>query len=176
VIDQATRRGHNDVDAGFERALLATHFNAAINCGAGDGRVVRESVNFVFDLNRELTCRREHQHAAPWNGRVCRGCVRRERVRGQQSLQRRHDERGGLARAGLGTRNQIVTAKRERNHRALNGTSFSKPEIADAFEKSGIKPERGKRDGQRLAIDRFERGRLGLTRRVMFGDVMRASA
>jgi hypothetical protein len=69
-----------------------------------------------------------------------------------------------------------VTAERERNHRALDGAGFLEPEIADAFEESGIKPERGKRDGRRIAIDRFEGWRVRLTRRVMFGDVMWASA
>jgi hypothetical protein len=51
-----------------------------------------------------------------------------------------------------------------------------KPKIADAFEESGIKPERGKRDRRRIAIDRFEGWPVRLTRRVMLGDVMWASA
>ncbi|HEX7792996.1 MAG TPA: hypothetical protein VF456_01535 [Vicinamibacterales bacterium] len=51
-----------------------------------------------------------------------------------------------------------------------------KSEIADAFEESGIKPERGKRDGRRIAIDSFEDWRVRLTRRVMLGDVMWSSA
>jgi hypothetical protein len=51
-----------------------------------------------------------------------------------------------------------------------------KPEIADAFEESGIKPERGKGDGRCIAIDRFEGRRVRLTRRVVFGDVVWASA
>src|SRR5262249_33132020 len=109
-----------------------------------------QPVDFVFDLNGQLTRWCEHEHAASWNRwLVLRRVGRRAdlEVRREQSLQGRHDERGRFARAGLGTRNQIVTAARERNYRALDGTGFSKSEIADAFEESGIKPERGKRDG-----------------------------
>ena len=69
-----------------------------------------------------------------------------------------------------------MTAERERNHRALDWTSFPKPEIADAFEESGIKPERGERDGRRIAGDGFKSRRVRLTGRVRFGDVMWASA
>ena len=57
-------RGDDDVDAGLERAFLHAHFDAAVDSRAGDGRVVREAVDFVFDLDGQLARRREHEDAA----------------------------------------------------------------------------------------------------------------
>ena len=112
VVDQASRRGDDDVDAGAQRALLAAHFDAAVDGRARHRRVVREAVDFVFDLDRELARRREHQHAA-----LGRRGLRR---RGQQPLQRREHEGAGLAAAGFGAGDEIVPGERERDHRALN--------------------------------------------------------
>ena len=63
VIHQPAGSGHDDVDAGAERALLGAHLDAAINRGARDGRVVREPVDLVLDLHGELARRRQHQDA-----------------------------------------------------------------------------------------------------------------
>ena len=68
VIDEPAGRGDDDVDAGLERALLHAHLDAAVDGGAGDRRVVREAVDFVFDLHGELARRREDQHAALGRG------------------------------------------------------------------------------------------------------------
>ena len=63
VIDEPPRRGDDDVDAGFEGALLAAHLDAAVDRGAGDRRVIGEPVDLVFDLDGELAGRRQDEHA-----------------------------------------------------------------------------------------------------------------
>jgi len=63
VIHQPPRRGDDDIDAGLERTFLRAHFDASVDRGARDGRVVREAVDLVFDLHGELARRREHEHA-----------------------------------------------------------------------------------------------------------------
>jgi len=44
-------------------ALLHAHVHAAVHGGAGHVRVIRQTVNLVFDLHRELARRREYEHA-----------------------------------------------------------------------------------------------------------------
>ena len=93
VIHQPARRGDDDVDAGFERALLHAHLDAAVDRGAGDGGVIGEAVDFVLDLHRELARRREHEHAA------LRGRCRAGRVGAR---------RRAAAAAAIGTTNAAV--------------------------------------------------------------------
>ena len=83
VIEQPARRGDDDVDAGLEGALLRLHRHAAVDGDARDGRVIREALDLVVDLRRELARRREDQRAR----RMLRGARRRPR-----------DPRGAAAR------------------------------------------------------------------------------
>ena len=74
------------------------HLDAAVDGGAGHRRVIREAVNLVFDLHRELARRRQHQHAA-LRAPVFGSWRRRpfgDRAGVQQPLQRRDDERAVL--------------------------------------------------------------------------------
>src|SRR5688572_29850188 len=48
VIHQAPGRGDDDVDAGFERAFLRPHFDAAVDGDAGEVGVIREALDVVF--------------------------------------------------------------------------------------------------------------------------------
>jgi hypothetical protein len=52
----------------------------------------------------------------------------------EQPLQHRDDERRGLAGARFGTRNEIVSGERKRNHGRLNRACLAEAEIADPFE------------------------------------------
>ena len=63
VIEQAAGRGDDDVDAGFERAFLRLHRHAAVDGDARHRRVIREALNLVVDLRRELARGREDQRA-----------------------------------------------------------------------------------------------------------------
>ena len=63
VIHQPPGRGDDDVDARLERAFLRAHFHAAVDRRAGNAGVIRQPVDLVFDLHRELARRCQHQHA-----------------------------------------------------------------------------------------------------------------
>ena len=175
VIDQPARRGDDDVDAGAQGALLHAHLDAAVDGGARDRRVIRQAVNLVFDLHGELARRREDEHAALRGRRFRR---RRSAPSGwrrrQQPLQHRDDERGGLAGAGFGARDEVVAGERERNDRALNRPRVAEAEIADAFEQPRIEAERRERDRRRVARRRFERGRLARSMDATAGFSARA--
>ena len=119
--------------------------------------MVREAVDFVFDLDGQLARRREDQDAALRGGGRAVDVGPRRR---QQPLQRRHDERGRLARARFGARDDVAAGERERDHRGLHGARMAEPEIADAFEQPRIEVERGERDRRRVARRRFERRRV----------------
>ena len=97
MIHQPSRRGDDDVDGGLERALLNAQFHAAVHRCARHARVVREAVNLVLDLHRELARRCEHENAR------FRGTCRLR----QQSLQRRQDERRRFAAARFCAGNEI---------------------------------------------------------------------
>ena len=58
--------------------------------------------------------------------------------RGEQRLQRRHNERARLARAGLGARNQVRARQRQRNDRALDGARLLVAKVTCAFEQTVI--------------------------------------
>ena len=116
-------------------------------------------MDFVLDLHGELARRREHQHAALAGraaGRLRAGRGTSARGR-EQPLQGRHDERRGLAGAGLGARNQIVAGERERNDGALNRPRLGEPEIANAFEQPRVEVEGRKRHRRGVARRRLER-------------------
>ena len=73
VIHQPAGRGDDDVDAGFQRALLRTHVDAAVDGDAGDVGVIDEALDVVFDLDGELARRREDEHARVAALFRCRG-------------------------------------------------------------------------------------------------------
>ena len=63
MIDQPSGRRDNDIDAGFERPLLSAHLDAAVHRSACQGRVIRQAVDLVFDLDRQFAGRCEDEHA-----------------------------------------------------------------------------------------------------------------
>ena len=111
----SSRRGDDDVDACSQRALLHAHLDAAVHGGTRNGRVVGQAVDFVLDLHRQLTRRREDEHARfrkKGSGVFFRGwrdgVGRLKKTPDpffQEPLQSRDDERRRLARSGLGARN-----------------------------------------------------------------------
>ena len=62
VVEQAARRGHDDVGAGAQGPDLDVAVHAAVDRHAGQRRVVREAGEVVLDLDRQLARRREHEH------------------------------------------------------------------------------------------------------------------
>ena len=63
VIEQAARRGDDDVDARAERVLLRAHADAAEDRRAGDRRVHGDFLELFDDLRRELARRRHDERA-----------------------------------------------------------------------------------------------------------------
>ena len=97
-IEQAARRGDEDVDAVAHRLDLADLADAAEDDGLAIAEMAAIGLEALADLDREFARRREDQRAR---------AVRRRRlaVLGE-TLQQRQAERGGLAGAGLGDAQQ----------------------------------------------------------------------
>ena len=113
VIHQPARRGDDDVHARPQRPLLRVHRHAAVDRDARNRRVVRQPLHLVFDLDRELARRRQHQRAR--SGGRSGGAL------GEEPLQDRHEERGRLAGARLGAGDHVVAGEGERDDAALHG-------------------------------------------------------
>ena len=63
VIQQTAGRRDDDIGSASQAALLRTGLDAAIDGDAGQIRVIREPLEFVFDLDRQLAGRCKDQHA-----------------------------------------------------------------------------------------------------------------
>ena len=186
VIDQPSRGGDDDVDARSERALLAAHLDAAVDRGAGDGRVVRRG--------RGSRLRSARPARASARGSA-RGCAWRRRSRegagslvnrGLRSAVSAADCASALSSSwSIGTTNAQVLPvpvsahamtslplERQRNDRALDRPGFLEAEVAHPFEQALIEVERCERNRRRVAECRFERR----SQRCRPGDVRAASA
>ena len=92
-VEQAARRGDEDVDAVEQRAHLAAHRHAADRQRGADAEMPAVGAEAVEDLAGQLARRAEHQDAA--------GLALRPPRVGGEMMQDRQRERGGLAGAGL---------------------------------------------------------------------------
>jgi len=111
-VDEAARRGDEHVDAAGEVLLVAADRGAAEHGGdleVGEAGIVARADG---DLPGKLARRRQHQHPA--------GARRRPPVRGDQPVDRRQHERGGLAGAGLGDAEQVSAGKDGRDRLGLD--------------------------------------------------------
>ena len=64
MIEQAARRGDDDVDAAAKRVLLRPHADAAVDGRAGHRRVHGQVVQILEDLRGQLARRREDERLA----------------------------------------------------------------------------------------------------------------
>ena len=157
MIHQPARRGDDDVDVGAEGLLLLGHVDAAEHRDAGHRRVIREALHLIFDLHRELTGRRENQRAR-------RGLPRRTFA--QKSLKNRNEKRGGLAGAGLGRCDHVVTRDRQWNHAALHRARLGPAELLDPLQQPRIEIQPIERDRRRVERLELVRNRRRLGRDV----------
>ena len=125
VIHQAARRRDDDRDARAQCAILRVHRHAAIDRRAGDLRVVRQTLDRVFDLDGQLACGRENQRARA--SQLLVGHV-------EQAVQDRQHERDRLAGAGLRGRQHVVSGERVRNDGALYGPRLEIAHVLHALE------------------------------------------
>src|SRR5690606_6838740 len=96
MVEQATRRRDEHIDAASEGVLLRTHPDAAEYGRARDRRVDRELLQIVEDLRGQLTRRGQHQRA-------------RGPTRGiHEPVQNRKEKRRGLAATSHGAREYVA--------------------------------------------------------------------
>ena len=117
VVEQPAGRRHQDVDAAAQRALLRPHPDAAEDRGSGDRRVGGKAFEVLVDLGRQLPGRREDEDA----GRAPR--------LGDEPVEDRQQERGGLAAAGHGSREHVAPFHHGRDGLLLNGRRLGEAEV-----------------------------------------------
>jgi hypothetical protein len=120
VVEQAARRRDQDVERTAQRLQLRAVGHAADDGGDAQPRhVAAVGLRRLGDLDRELARRRQHEDAravhdallAPLGGIGARG---------EDALQRRQHERGGLAAAGGGGDHQVGAGDRRRDRGGLD--------------------------------------------------------
>ena len=106
VVEQAPRRGDEDVDAAAQLVDLRLHADAAEHHHAGELGVLAVGAHAFLDLRGELARRRQDQGA----DRQLAARVAHRRL-GHQAMQQRQDEAGGLAGAGLGAAHDVAAGE-----------------------------------------------------------------
>ncbi len=111
-IEQASRRGDEDVDAVAERRNLLVLIDAAEDDGIAELEIAAVGLEAVVYLERELARGRqdERAHAARF---VLTGVL-------GEALEQRQAERGGLAGAGLRDAEDVAARKHQRNGLGLD--------------------------------------------------------
>ncbi len=156
VIHEAARRGDDHVHARAQRTLLRIHRHAAVHRDARKTRVVRQSLDLVFNLDGQFTRRSEHKR--PRGGLL-------QRFAPKEALQDRNEECRRFPCASLGTRDHVNAGHGQWDDTALNGPCLAPSQILDAAqeaivqsealerERCGIKKNRLVRAGARVPND-----------------------
>jgi hypothetical protein len=127
VVQQAARRGHDDIDTALERVDLRVDADAAEHHHRLQRQVLAIGAHAFFDLRGKLTRGRQHQRADRKAHAL--GRLHFVRLRGRQAVQQRQRETGGLAGAGLCTGEQVTALKDRGDGLALNRSGFCVAEI-----------------------------------------------
>ena len=143
MIEQATRRGDDDVGAALELLLLGADRDAAEDGGDAQVRGHAVSRQRRVNLERELTRRHEHQAA-----RLAR--PGRTAAANEQAIDHRQAERGGLAGAGLRARQQVAAAEDDRDRRELDRRGRGVAQPGERMRERGREPESDEGHAQRL--------------------------
>ena len=159
VIEQASGRRDDDLDAGLQRTFLRLDRNAAVHRGARHRGVICEALYFVVNLRDELARGRQHERANRSGG--CRGFT----MRAHQPIEDRQEIRRRLAGAGLRAPDDVASSERIRQHRTLDRGRLLVPALFERVEQFLIGDEGG--EGNRGGIVRsgFARRRAGWPRR-----------
>ena len=133
VIEQPARSRDYDIHSGTKRLRLRLDADSAKNRDDAQRRVLAVLAEAFFDLSRELTRRRQDQHAD--------AVKRRPLVVGDRRLDEivndGEREPGGFARTGLGKTNQIPTFQRQRNCLLLDRRGMRIPRIEHRVQHFG---------------------------------------
>jgi hypothetical protein len=154
MIERASRRGHDDVDATVQGADLLIHRRAAVERHDGQRRVLRVLVYGLGDLHGQLARRDQDQSA----GVAARGAGLRD-----QAIDQRQRERRGLARTGPRLPNQIPPRSQHRDRLSLNGRRLFVAERDDGLDDSRAETE-GRESHGHGSVGR--RRCLGVMRRI----------
>ncbi len=137
VVEEPARGSDEQIEAGGQPVLLRLKANAAKDDRAPQPQMRAVPPGHLADLCGQLSSRAEHERAR----------VARRRATGEV-LQDRQQERRGLARAGLRTRNEIAAVEHDRDGTLLDrcrvGIARARPatdDISDAVSRT-----RGVRD------------------------------
>ena len=115
VVEQAARRGDQDVDAAAQLVDLRLHADAAEHHHAGQLGVLAVGAHAFLDLRRELARRRQDEGA----DRQPAARIAHRRL-GHQAVQHRQHEAGGLAGAGLGAAHDVAAGEHGRDGLGLD--------------------------------------------------------
>src|SRR5690606_17879269 len=107
VVDEPTRRRHDDLVSLIERGDLRSVAHASEDRLAPDARAFRERLGVLGDLLRQLARRAEHEDL--------------EARTGFDTLEAGDHERPGLARAGLRDADNVRAAEARRDRLPLDG-------------------------------------------------------
>ena len=127
VVQQAARRGHDDIDTALERVDLRVDANAAEHHHRLQRQVFAVGAHTLFHLRGEFTRGGQHQRAHGEAHAV--GRLHLVRLRGREAMQQRQRETGGLAGAGLCTGEQVTTLENSGDGLALNRGRFGVAEF-----------------------------------------------
>ena len=108
VVEQASRRGDEDLDAAAHDRQLLLDVDAAVDDRRAQVRVLAVGAEGLLDLHRELAGRREDQRAHRMPRRRRAGVRHRREL-----LQDRQREAGGLAGAGLGAAHHVLAGEND---------------------------------------------------------------
>ena len=137
VVEQASGRGDENVEAARERIDLGLHADAAVDTVGAQRHVLAVSADRQLDLRRELARRRQHQHA--------RGArLGPDRIQCKQ-LQDRQREPGGLAGAGLCRGEDVAALEDDGNRLDLDGGGLGIAFVRHRTDELGLEAESGKR-------------------------------
>jgi len=136
VVEQASRRGNQDVDAAAQRIDLRIDAHAAEHHGGAQPQVAAIRLHALMHLRGELARRHDHQRAH----RVPRRRGARVRLR-RQALQHGQRETGGFPRAGLGGAEQIAPGEHDRNRLRLDRGGLGVALLGNRAEQLGRQAE-----------------------------------
>jgi hypothetical protein len=136
VVEQAARRGDDDLDAFPQRLGLRLDVHAAVDDEVAQRDVLAVGLHALVHLHGEFARRREDQRAHRMARRRGAGAG----VAGQ-ALQQRQDEAGGLAGAGLGAAHDVLAGEHDGNGLGLDGGGLGVAGIGHRLEQFGQQPE-----------------------------------
>ncbi len=138
VVEQAPRRGDDDVAAVLELLALLVVIDAAVDQRQAQAGVRRKRLRILVDLDRQLAGGSDHQRA-----RVAVLALGIRRV-GQQVVHQRDQECAGLAGAGLRLTCDIAAGERHRQSQFLDRGAAGEPGRVEALLQQRVQVEAGK--------------------------------